>query len=62
MVALAFPGHYAWFMDIISAAILLAIIMDPLGNIPAFHALVARYPRPRRLRIIAREMLKDLPV
>jgi len=44
-------------MDFVSAAVLLVIIMDPVGNIPAFHALVARYPRPRRLRIIAREML-----
>ncbi len=44
-------------MDFLSATILLAIIMDPLGNIPIFHALVARYPRPRRLWIIARELL-----
>jgi multiple antibiotic resistance protein len=44
-------------MDAFSAAILLVIIMDPLGNIPVFHALVSGYPRPRRLRIIARELL-----
>jgi multiple antibiotic resistance protein len=44
-------------MDLISAAILLAIIMDPLGNIPVFHSLLGRYPRPRRIRIIARELL-----
>lgn len=44
-------------MDLLSAAILLAIIMDPLGNIPIFHALVGRYPRRQRLWIIARELL-----
>jgi multiple antibiotic resistance protein len=44
-------------MDLISAAILLAIIMDPLGNIPVFHSLLGRYPRSRRLRIIGRELL-----
>ena len=44
-------------MDLVSAAILLFIIMDPLGNIPMFHALVGGYPRRRRLIVIAREML-----
>jgi multiple antibiotic resistance protein len=44
-------------MDLFSAAILLAIIMDPIGNIPIFHALLGRYPRRRRLVIIARELL-----
>jgi multiple antibiotic resistance protein len=44
-------------MDMLSAAILLAIIMDPLGNIPVFHSLLGRYPRARRLRIIGRELV-----
>jgi multiple antibiotic resistance protein len=44
-------------MDLFSAAILLAIIMDPIGNIPVFHALLGHYPRRRRLLIIARELL-----
>ena len=44
-------------MDFISATLLLFIIMDPLGNIPVFHALAGSYPRLRRLRIISREML-----
>jgi multiple antibiotic resistance protein len=44
-------------MDLLSAAILLAIIMDPVGNIPVFHALLAAYPRQRRLAIIGRELL-----
>jgi multiple antibiotic resistance protein len=44
-------------MEILSAAILLAIIMDPFGNIPLFHSMVGHYPRPRRLRVIAREVM-----
>ncbi|KAA6184601.1 NAAT family transporter [Thiohalocapsa marina] len=44
-------------MELLSAAILLAIIMDPVGNIPLFHALLGRYPRRRRLVIIARELV-----
>jgi multiple antibiotic resistance protein len=44
-------------MELLSAAILLAFIMDPFGNIPLFHSLLGRYPRPRRLRVIARELL-----
>jgi multiple antibiotic resistance protein len=44
-------------VDFVSATVLLFIIMDPFGNIPVFHALVERFPRGRRLRIIAREML-----
>jgi multiple antibiotic resistance protein len=44
-------------MDIFSAAILLAIIMDPLGNIPLFQSLLGRYPQARRLRIIGRELV-----
>jgi multiple antibiotic resistance protein len=43
-------------MDSLSATLLLFIIMDPVGNIPVFQALLGRYPRGRRLRIIAREM------
>ncbi len=44
-------------MDLLSAAILLAIILDPLGNIPVFHSLLSPYPRARRVRIIARELI-----
>ncbi len=44
-------------MDLVSATILLLIIMDPLGNIPIFHALVGHCARERRLRVIARELL-----
>jgi multiple antibiotic resistance protein len=44
-------------MDLLSAALLLGIIMDPVGNIPLFHAMLGRYPQARRLRIIARELV-----
>lgn len=44
-------------MELVSATLLLLIIMDPLGNIPIFHALLAHCPRQRRLRVIARELL-----
>lgn len=44
-------------MDLISATLLLLIIMDPLGNIPIFHALLGHCPRERRLRVIARELV-----
>jgi MarC family membrane protein len=44
-------------LELISAIILLIIIMDPVGNIPIFHALLAHCPWERRLRVIARELL-----
>lgn len=44
-------------MDLLSAALLLLIIMDPIGNIPIFHAMLGTRARERRVRIIARELL-----
>jgi multiple antibiotic resistance protein len=44
-------------MDLLSAAVLLLIIMDPFGNIPVFHAVLNGMPAARRPWIIAREML-----
>ena len=44
-------------MDLVSATILILIIMDPVGNIPIFHTLLAHCPRERRLRVIARELV-----
>ena len=44
-------------MDLLSATILLAIIIDPLGNIPVFHALLGRYPRQRRIMMMGRELV-----
>lgn len=44
-------------MDLVSATILLLIIIDPIGNIPIFYALLAPCPRERRLPVIARELI-----
>ena len=43
--------------DILSAAILLFLVMDPLGNIPLFLTVLERVPESRRQRIIARELI-----
>ena len=49
-------------MTIASAALLLFLILDPLGNIPVFLSVLRRLP-PRRQRIvIARELLIALAV
>jgi multiple antibiotic resistance protein len=49
-------------MTIISAAITLFLVMDPLGNIPIFLTLLEEMPPRRRLRIIVREMLIALAI
>ncbi len=38
----------------------LFLLLDPVGNIPVFHDLLARYTARERLRIILREMLVAL--
>ena len=49
-------------MTVASAALLLFLILDPLGNIPVFLSILRRLP-PRRQRIvIARELLIALAV
>ncbi|MHC9085103.1 YhgN family NAAT transporter [Luteimonas sp. RIT-PG2_3] len=49
-------------MTILSAALLLFLILDPLGNIPIFLSMLRRLP-PRRQRIVlARELLIALGV
>lgn len=48
--------------DIVSAAILLFLIMDPLGNIPIFLALLKGLPAPRRRIVLARELTIALGV
>jgi MarC family membrane protein len=40
-----------------SAVVILLLVMDPVGNIPLFVALLRNVPAERRLRIIARECL-----
>jgi multiple antibiotic resistance protein len=42
-------------MDVFSTALTLMLVMDPLGNIPAFMAALATVPSARRGRVILRE-------
>lgn len=49
-------------MSLISAIILLFLVMDPIGNIPVFLAVLARVDPPRRTRILVRELLIALLV
>jgi MarC family membrane protein len=49
-------------MTTMSAAILLFLIMDPLGNIPLFLALLKDVPPKRRRAVMVRELLIALAV
>ncbi len=49
-------------MTIASAALLLFLILDPLGNIPVFLGLLRTLPRHRQRVVLAREMLIALGV
>ncbi len=49
-------------MTVISAAVLLFMIMDPLGNVPLFLSALRDVPPHRHRRIILREMLIALAV
>ena len=44
-------------MSLISAAILLFLILDPVGNIPAFVCILQAVPPTRRKPVIVRELL-----
>jgi len=44
-------------MTMVSAAILLFLVMDPLGNILLFVAALQSVPPRRRVRVVARELL-----
>lgn len=48
--------------EIASAAILLFLIMDPIGNIPVFLSLLKALPTARRRIVLARELLIALAV
>ena len=43
-------------MDIISAATLLFLVMDPLGNIPVFLSVLDKVEPERRTRVLVREL------
>ncbi len=49
-------------MDIISTAILLFMIMDPLGNLPIFLSVLNTVPEERRRVVLIREMIISLIV
>ncbi|MDZ3822792.1 MAG: MarC family protein [Pseudoxanthomonas sp.] len=49
-------------MDILSAALLLFLIMDPLGNIPVFLGLLRPLPPRRRMLVLARELVIALVI
>ena len=42
--------------DIASAAVTLFLVMDPLGNVPVFNAVLSRLEPKRRKKVIAREL------
>jgi len=44
-------------MDVLSTALTLLLVMDPLGNIPNFMAALKHVPEERRYRVILRECL-----
>ncbi|HEY8538530.1 MAG TPA: MarC family protein, partial [Steroidobacteraceae bacterium] len=43
--------------DLLSAVVTLFLIMDPLGNVPIFLAVLKRVAPERRRRIVVRELL-----
>jgi small neutral amino acid transporter SnatA (MarC family) len=49
-------------MTIASAALLLFLILDPLGNIPVFLSLLRGMPAHRQRHVLVREMLIALAV
>src|SRR5690606_31227537 len=49
-------------MTIASAALLLFLILDPLGNIPVFLSLLKELPPARQRRVLVRELLIALGV
>lgn len=49
-------------MDIVSAATLLFLVMDPLGNIPVFLSILKDVAPERRTRVLIRELLLALVV
>ena len=49
-------------MSIASAALLLFLILDPLGNIPVFLSMLRSLPPPRQRIVLARELLIALGV
>ena len=49
-------------MSFVSAAVLLFLVMDPLGNVPLFLSALKQVPPERQRKVIMREMLIALAV
>lgn len=49
-------------MDIITAAVMLFLIMDPVGNLPVFLSILRHLPAERRRKVMVRELLISLVV
>ena len=48
--------------EIAAVAVTLFFVMDPLGNLPVFNAILARFDTRQRVRIIARELAFALAI
>jgi multiple antibiotic resistance protein len=55
-------AHPIIWNDVISLAVTLFLVMDPLGNTPVFHAILQKFPPQTRLKIIIRELLIALVI
>ena len=49
-------------MDLLSAALLLFLVMDPVGNVPVFISTIGHYDKRKQQKIIIRESLIALGV
>lgn len=49
-------------MELINAAILLFVVMDPMGNVPIFLSVLDKVAPERRYRVLVREMLIALVI
>lgn len=49
-------------MDLINAAVLLFVVMDPLGNVPIFLSVLDKVAPERRYRVLVRELLVALVI
>jgi len=49
-------------VEMVAVAVTLFLVMDPLGNIPAFAAALKQVPAARRQRVLVRELLIALVV
>jgi multiple antibiotic resistance protein len=45
-----------WY-DIASVAVTLFLIMDPLGNVPVFNAVLSKLDQAHRIKVVARELV-----